>query len=155
MTKKPKEEIKQKTSKPIPSSEAALKRMQAAKPKDTAPEMAIRSALHRRGLYYCVDAKPLKELNRRADIIFRPARVAIFVDGCFWHGCPIHGTQARANAEFWRLKIKRNQERDKDTNKQLENAGWKVIRVWEHEDPEKASEKIYNIVKECQSGRRG
>lgn len=124
--------------------------MLAAKPKDTAPEKALRSALHHGGLRYRIDAKPLKELNRRADIVFYSTKVAVFVDGCFWHGCPIHGTQAKANAEFWRLKIKRNQERDIDTTKQLEIAGWKVIRVWEHEDPEKASKKIYNIVREHQ-----
>jgi DNA mismatch endonuclease (patch repair protein) len=146
-----KEKIKRKIIKPTPSSEAALRRMQAAKPRDTAPEKAIRSALHRKGLRYRVDAKPLKELNRRADIIFRSINVAIFIDGCFWHGCPIHGTQAKANAEFWRLKIKRNQERDIDTAKRLEDAGWNVIRVWEHENPEKASGKIYKIVRERQS----
>lgn len=132
---------------PPPSSEAALRRMQAAKPKDTAPEKAIRSAIHRRGLRYRVDAKPLRDLNRRADIIFRSVKVVVFVDGCFWHGCPIHGTLAKANAEFWRVKIKRNQERDIDTMRLLENAGWKVIRVWEHDDPEEASEKIYDIVR--------
>ncbi len=132
--------------KPSPSSDAALRRMQAAKPRDTAPEKALRSALHRRGLRYRIDTKPLKELNRRADIIFRSAKVAIFVDGCFWHGCPIHGTQAKTNAEFWSFKIKQNQERDEDTTKRLEEAGWEVIRVWEHENPEKASEKIYRII---------
>ena len=105
-----------------------------------------RSALHRKGLRFRVDAKPVKELNRRTDIVFRSAKLAVFVDGCFWHSCPIHGTQAKANAEFWRKKIKRNQERDVDTTKCLKRAGWKVIRVWEHEDPERASEKIYNIV---------
>jgi len=94
-----------------------------------------------------VDTKPLNELNRRADIVFRSAKVAVFVDGCFWHGCPIHSTQAKANAEFWHAKIKQNQERDVDTNKRLAEAGWKVIRVWEHEDPEEASNKIYEIVK--------
>ncbi len=145
MTGKREEEIR-KIGVPPPSSEAALRRMQAAKPKDTAPEKALRSAIYRRGLRYRVDAKPLNELNRRADIIFRPTNVAVFVDGCFWHGCPIHGTQAKANAEFWRVKIKQNRERDADTNQQLEEAGWKVIRIWEHEDPEEASEKIFNIV---------
>lgn len=146
MTRKSKEEAKRRVSKPISSSEAALIRMQAAKPRDTAPEKALRSALYCRGLRYRIDIKPIKELNRRADIIFRSVKVAIFVDGCFWHGCPIHGTQAKANAEFWSCKIKQNQERDVDTTKRLEKAGWKVIRIWEHENPEKASEKIYNII---------
>ena len=131
---------------PTPSSIAALNRMKAAKPRDTAPERVLRSELHKRGLRFRVDARPVKELNRRADIVFRPARVVVFVDGCFWHGCPIHGTQAKANAEFWNNKIKRNQERDAETNRLLKKAGWKVIRVWEHENPEKAGAKIQKIV---------
>jgi DNA mismatch endonuclease (patch repair protein) len=133
-------------SRPAPSSEAALKRMKAAKPRDTAPEKALRSALHRRGLRFRIDVKPVEGLNRKADIVFRSARVAVFVDGCFWHGCPIHGTRAKANAEFWDRKIEQNQERDLDTTRRLEAAGWQVVRVWEHEDPEKAAEGILNIV---------
>lgn len=132
--------------KPRPSSRAALARMKAAKPRDTAPEKALRSALHRRGLRFRIDEKPLQSLNRRADIVFRSVKVAVFVDGCFWHGCPIHGTQAKANAEYWTWKIRQNQERDLDTTSRLEAAGWVVIRVWEHEDPEEASQKIYDIV---------
>jgi DNA mismatch endonuclease (patch repair protein) len=132
--------------KPAPSSSAALARMKAAKPRDTAPEKALRSELHKMGLRFRVDTRPIKELNRRADIVFRSARVAIFVDGCFWHGCPKHGTQAKANAEFWRNKIEQNQKRDADTTLQLKKKGWKVIRVWEHEDPEKAAEKINETI---------
>ena len=146
MLRKSSKIARRKNRNPIPSSEAALKRMQAAKPRDTAPEKALRSALHKKSLRFRVDVKPVKELNRRADIVFRSAKVAVFVDGCFWHGCPIHGTRAKANAEFWRNKIKQNQERDLDTNARLEKAGWKVIRVWEHEDPGKVSPKIYKTV---------
>jgi len=139
-------ENRKRTRNPIPSSEAALKRMQAAKPRDTAPEKALRSALYKKGLRFRTDEKPIKDLNRKADIVFLRTKVAVFVDGCFWHGCPIHGTQAKANADFWREKIKRNQERDADTTKQLEAAGWNIIRVWEHEDPEKAATEICNII---------
>lgn len=131
---------------PLPSSKAALARMQAAKPRDTAPEKALRSALFRKGLRFRVDTRPIQELNRKADIVFQTAKVAVFVDGCFWHGCPVHGTQAKANARFWRNKIEQNQLRDLDTNEKLKKAGWKVIRVWEHENPEKAAEKISKIV---------
>ncbi|MBI5841216.1 MAG: very short patch repair endonuclease [Chloroflexi bacterium] len=120
--------------------------MQAAKPRDTAPEKALRSALFRKGLRFRVDARPIKEFNRKADIIFRSTKVAVFVDGCFWHGCPKHGTQAKANAKFWKNKIRQNQDRDADTNKELKKVGWKVIRVWEHENPEKAAKRISNIV---------
>ncbi len=149
MGKKQKKDLIGTLSKPAPSSIAALARMRAAKPRDTAPEKSLRSELHKRGLRYRVDVKTIKELNRRADIVFRSAKVAVFVDGCFWHGCPIHGTQAKANAEFWKNKIKQNQVRDADTNKRLKKAGWRVIRVWEHENPEKASQKIYNIIMKC------
>lgn len=110
------------SNRPVPSSGAALARMKAAKPKDTAPEKALRSELHRRGLRYQIDFRPVENLNRRADIVFRTAKVAVFVDGCFWHGCPIHGTQAKANAEFWENKIKRNQERDAETNQLLKKS---------------------------------
>lgn len=132
--------------KPVPSSSAALARMKAAKPRDTAPEKALRSALHKQGLRFRIDQKPIEGLNRRADIIFRSAKVAIFVDGCFWHGCPKHGTQAKANAEFWRNKIERNKERDEETNRLLKKAGWKVVRVWEHESAKKIAGKIYEVV---------
>lgn len=139
---------KSSNKKPAPSSLAAFNRMKAAKPRDTAPEKALRSELHKRGLHYRVDVRPVKELNRRADIVFRSARVAVFVDGCFWHGCPKHGTQAKANKVFWKNKIKRNQERDAETNQLLKKAGWKVVRVWEHENSEKASKKIQRIILE-------
>ena len=139
-------EIKRKKNTPLPSSDAALSRMKAAKSRDTLPEISIRLALYHKGLRYRIDAKPIKGLNRRADILFRSVKVAVFVDGCFWHGCPLHGTQAKANAEFWRTKIKHNQERDEDTNQRLKEAGWVVIRIWEHEDPSEAAEQIYSIV---------
>ncbi|MEW6404410.1 MAG: very short patch repair endonuclease [Chloroflexota bacterium] len=157
MTDEPKEAIRQSTRNPSASSKAALNRMKAAKPRDTAPEKALRSALHGMGLRFRIDGKLIKELNRRVDIVFQTAKVAVFVDGCFWHGCPIHGTQARANAEFWSSKIKRNQERDLETTRLLKKAGWKVVRVWEHEDPIKASRKIFQIVSsrriQSQSGK--
>jgi DNA mismatch endonuclease (patch repair protein) len=125
--------------------------MKAAKQRDTAPEMALRMALHQRGLRYRVDVSPLKGIRRRADIVFRPVKVAVFVDGCFWHGCPIHGTWPKANAEFWREKIERNRQRDADTDCRLINAGWVVIRVWEHEDPEETAERIYELIQSRRS----
>lgn len=99
--------------------------------------------LYRKGLRFRLDQKPIGNLNRRADIVFRSAKIAIFVDGCFWHGCPVHGTQSKSNAEYWAMKIKQNQDRDIDTTNRLKAAGWKVIRVWEHEDPEEASQRIF------------
>lgn len=132
---------------PKPSSDVAIKRMKAVKPKDTYPEKILRSELHKRGLRFKIDKKPIEKLNRRADIVFISARVAVFVDGCFWHGCPIHGTKPKANSEFWEMKIKRNKARDEDTTNKLEAAGWKVIRVWEHENLKEFAKTIHDIVK--------
>lgn len=109
--------------------------MQANRRRDTSPEMAVRRACHALGLRYRVDARPLSVLNRRADLVFSRAKVAVFVDGCYWHGCPQHGTTPRTNPDYWGPKIARNIERDRETDALLEEAGWRVIRAWEHEDP--------------------
>jgi DNA mismatch endonuclease (patch repair protein) len=98
------------------------------------------------GLRYRVSARPLPDLRRTADIVFRPTRVAVFVDGCFWHGCPEHGSQPRANSEYWAPKLARNIERDRETNSALEAAGWKVVRIWEHEDANHAAQRIARVV---------
>jgi len=121
--------------------------MRAAKQRDTVPEMALRSALHRLGLRYRVGVQPIDGLRRHADVAFRPARVAVFIDGCFWHGCPVHGTWPKANADFWRAKIEENRARDADTDRHLEDAGWVSVRVWEHEDASEAAERICELVK--------
>jgi len=109
--------------------------MKGNRKRDTRPELAIRSELHRRGFRYRVDARPIATLNCKADIVFRPKKVAVFVDGCFWHGCPHHGTKPKTNADYWHAKINRNVERDRLNELQLRAAGWTVIRVWEHESP--------------------
>ena len=132
---------------PRASSTEAEKRMRATGRRDTAPEMALRSILHAMGMRYRVDTSPLKGIRRRADLIFGPAKVAVFVDGCFWHGCPIHGTWPKKNAEFWRDKIETNRRRDADTDRRLEEAGWLAIRVWEHEDPMEAAKRIAATVR--------
>lgn len=103
------------------------------KRRDTKPELAVRSALHRAGLRYRVDHPPVPGLRRRADIAFTRQRIAVFIDGCFWHGCPEHRTRPRRNADYWGPKIERNRERDRDTNERLAAAGWIVLRFWEHE----------------------
>jgi len=121
--------------------------MRAVGRRVTPPEIAIRSILHRRGLRFRVDKAPLKGLRRKADIVFGPTLVAVFIDGCFWHGCPLHATWPKSNAEWWRNKIRANQERDRDTDRKLEQAGWSVIRVWEHDDPENSADWIETIVR--------
>lgn len=119
---------------PAPSSHAARKRMKAARSRDTKPELALRSELHQRGLRFRVDQPVLEDRRRRrADLVFASRQVAVFVDGCFWHGCPTHGTWPKSNAEWWRAKINTNRARDADTNAELRRAGWIVVRVWEHE----------------------
>ena len=110
--------------------------------RDTAPEMAIRRRLHAAGLRYRVDFSPVPGLRRRADIVFTRRKVAVFVDGCFWHGCPEHASTPTANQEWWEEKLARNVERDADTNQALGDAGWTVVRIWEHEDPQSATDRV-------------
>jgi DNA mismatch endonuclease (patch repair protein) len=113
-------------------------RMRANRSSNTGPELALRSALHRRGLRYRTHARIDVAAARpvRPDIVFPRQRVAVFVDGCFWHDCPEHGELPEANRELWRTKFKRNVERDRRNDRLLQGAGWKVVRVWEHESPE-------------------
>ena len=113
--------------------------------RDTKPEMAIRRLLHAQGLRYRVDVM-LPGMRRRADLLFSSARVAVFVDGCFWHGCPDHGTQPKGNAAWWAEKIKSNVERDRDTDLRLATEGWTVIRIWEHEEPDVAAARVAEAV---------
>lgn len=127
---------------PWASTPATRAVMQGNRRRDTTPELAIRRLVHAAGLRYRVDAKPLPTLNRRADLVFRTPRVAVFVDGCYWHGCPQHGTTAKTNAAYWSEKIARNRARDHETGTLLEKAGWVVLRFWEHEDPNQAANTI-------------
>jgi DNA mismatch endonuclease, patch repair protein len=119
---------------PFASSEAIRVRMSRQRREGTAPELALRQALHSRGLRYRLHREPLPGLRRKADIVFGAGRVAVFVDGCFWHGCPEHGRRRHnVNSWYWPAKIDRNRRRDSDTNQALRSAGWLVLRVWEHE----------------------
>lgn len=121
--------------------------MQANKSRDTRPELALRRAVHALGLRYRVGARPLPDLRRTADMVFRGAKVAVFLDGCFWHGCPQHHTVAVANSAYWAGKVRRNSERDTETNRLLREAGWTPIRIWEHEDPVQAANQIAAVVR--------
>jgi len=116
--------------------------MLAARQRDTGAEIALRRALHAAGLRYRVDRTVLSGTRRRADLVFSSDRVAVFVDGCFWHGCPIHATQPKANGLWWRDKLETNRRRDRDTDRRLTEAGWHVIRVWEHEAAAEAAARI-------------
>lgn len=127
---------------PAASDHHALKRMKSTRRRDTAAETAVQEALRRLGLTFEVDRSPLPGLRRRADLVFERERVAVYVDGCFWHACPLHATWPKQNAGWWREKIQGNQRRDRDTDHRLNGAGWHVVRVWEHEDPYIAAERI-------------
>jgi DNA mismatch endonuclease (patch repair protein) len=108
--------------------------MQLQRERDTQPELALRQALHRRGLRYRVDFQGVAGTRRRIDIAFTKAKIAVFVDGCFWHGCPEHGKRDHEiNGWYWPGKIQTNKARDSDTDLRLAKAGWRVIRVWEHQ----------------------
>lgn len=134
---------------PAASSKEALKRMLSTRQRDTAPELELRSELHRLGLRFRTHRSVLPGVRRKVDIVFIRARVAVFVDGCFWHSCPQHGTSAKANAAFWREKLAGNQRRDRDTDSRLKLARWRVVRVWEHEDPRAAARRIAKSVRQC------
>lgn len=122
--------------------------MAAVRRRDTRPELALRHALHGRGLRYFVDRAPLAEdRRRRADLVFPRARVAVFVDGCFWHGCPEHTRLPTANAEWWAAKLEGNVSRDRETDARLAAAGWRVVRVWEHEPVEEAASRVEALVR--------
>jgi DNA mismatch endonuclease (patch repair protein) len=126
---------------PEASSAEVRHRMQVTPRRDTPCELALRQAVHRLGLRFRVDW-PLPGTRRRADLVFVRARLAVFVDGCFWHGCPSHGTWPKANAEWWRAKIETNIWRDRNTDARLVAAGWQVLRFWEHEDMKQAARKV-------------
>lgn len=116
--------------------------MRAVAQRDTAAELRLRSALHGLGLRFRVDAPPLLSSRRRADVVFSRARLAVYVDGCFWHRCPEHGTIPKTNTEWWEAELNANVARDRATNDELEAAGWLAVRIWEHEVPEEAALRV-------------
>ena len=125
---------------PVPTSAAVTASMKGNTSRDTKAEVRLRSLLHQRGRRFRKNLRVAGEAKpHRADIVFTRARVAVFVDGCFWHGCPTHGRQPRANPGYWEAKLARNTERDRQTDADLAAAGWTVVRVWEHEPVEAAA----------------
>lgn len=128
------------------SSEEASQRMSKVRQKGTNAEMAFRRELYQRGLRYRVGYTVLKKPRRVADIVFLKQKIAIFIDGCFWHGCPIHATWPKQNAQFWKFKIDTNKARDVDTNERLHTLGWTVLRFWEHEETSTSAENVIKLV---------
>jgi DNA mismatch endonuclease (patch repair protein) len=124
--------------------------MRQQKRRDTGPELELRRILHARGFRYRVDCPALPGSRRRHDLVFPGPRVAVEVRGCFWHSCTQHATWPKANKEWWQAKLARNAERDADTARRLEDAGWALVVVWEHDDPVSAADRVAAVV----AGRR-
>lgn len=128
--------------------------MQANRSRDTAPELRLRRALHGVGLRYRVCARPMPELRRTADIVFRPAKVAVELYGCYWHACPEHFKWPKSNSEYWQTKIQRNMTRDAENRARLALNGWDLVVVWEHEDAESATARVLDALKRSAIGFR-
>lgn len=138
---------------PDASSESVRAVMRGNRKRDTRPELAVRSALHARGLRYRTDFRIGEGRSApRPDVAFTRAKVAVFIDGCFWHGCPEHGVSPRTNSHYWGAKIARNRARDLENDRALIDQGWLVIRVWEHDDPEEAASLVEDAVRSRQCG---
>jgi DNA mismatch endonuclease (patch repair protein) len=133
---------------PPASSPEARKAMQGNRRVDTKPELALRSAVHALGLRFRKDF-PIADVERRtrADLVFTRDRVAVFVDGCYWHGCPEHCRVPSSNNAYWLAKIERNRQRDQRVDQALREAGWAVVRVWEHEPTGSAAARVAAVVR--------
>ncbi|MCX0244017.1 very short patch repair endonuclease [Streptomyces drozdowiczii] len=137
-----------------PSSPTVSARMSRQASRDTAPEVAVRKLLHASGYRYRLNERVPHMSRRTIDIAFTRAKVAVFLDGCFWHGCPEHATQPKSNAEWWRQKLDRNMARDAETTAHLVAEGWTVLRFWEHQAPVEVAEKVAETVdRERSAGR--
>lgn len=130
----------------LASSEAVARRMSRQMSKDTLPEVLVRRALHRRGRRFRIHYRPEVSLRRTPDIVFTRAHVVVFVDGCFWHACPEHGTSPKSNGAWWAAKLVGNEARDRDTDERYRALGWTVVRVWEHMNPEDAADLIEKML---------
>ncbi|MFC5914903.1 very short patch repair endonuclease [Streptomyces pulveraceus] len=137
-----------------PSSPEVSARMSRQSNRDTKPEVAVRKLLHASGYRYRVNERVPGMTRRTIDIAFTRAKVAVLIDGCFWHGCPVHATQPKSNAEWWRAKLERNMARDRETNEHLAGEGWTVLRFWEHEAPGGVAEQVAAVVDRSGIGRR-
>lgn len=139
----------------LPPTPSTHRRLSAQRRRDTAPEMAVRRELHRRGRRFYVDRAPLAGLRRRADLVFPRRKVAVYVDGCFWHCCPWHATHPKRNADWWAAKLAANVARDRDTDARLSAAGWVTVRVWEHQHFVEAADLVEQALETRAASMRG
>ncbi|WP_281504711.1 very short patch repair endonuclease [Williamsia sp. DF01-3] len=135
------------SGRPRASSESVRSRMSRQRRKNTAPEVEVRRELHARGVRFRTDVKLERDLRTRADIAWRRLKLAIFIDGCFWHGCPEHATRPAANAEWWAVKLDGNIARDRRTDAILADRGWTVLRFWEHQAPADVADAIVAVLR--------
>jgi len=133
---------------PLASSQRVANVMRGNRSRDTKPEVAVRRLLHARGRRFRVNLRPLASLRRTADIVFTRQRVAVFIDGCYWHGCPDHYVASKTNCEYWNTKIATNVARDAETTTELQKAGWTVLRYWSHVRPEDVVDSILSRLRE-------
>jgi DNA mismatch endonuclease (patch repair protein) len=127
---------------PKPLNEAVQTRMRNQRRRDTKLELTIRSQMHSGGFRYRVDYRPEKSLRCRGDLVFTRRKVIVFIDGCFWHGCPLHATAPKNNASWWTEKLRANIDRDARNTVALQSLGWIVVRIWEHEPADIAVERL-------------
>lgn len=130
----------------VPSSADVSARMSRLPRRDTAPEVALRRLLHLRGMRYRVNLPVPGWPRRTIDVAFTRAKVAVFIDGCYWHGCPHHGRLPRTNQDWWAEKLSRNRARDAQTTAHLLHLGWDVLRFWGHEDPREEADIVQRHV---------
>ncbi|WP_315904014.1 very short patch repair endonuclease [Streptomyces fulvoviolaceus] len=142
------------------SSPATQASMRSNRPRDTKPEKSLRSAVHALGLRFNVSTRPLPKVRRTADLVFTRVHLAVFLDGCYWHGCPEHHSLSATNTAYWTDKLETNRRRDRQTDQWLREAGWEVLRVWEHEDPTTAALRVREVydrlskdIEEARAGR--
>lgn len=129
------------------TTEAVSRRMSRQARKDTAPELALRKELHRRGMRFRVEVAVPGMPRRRVDVVFSRCRLAVFVDGCFWHSCPVHVSVPVNNQGWWVTKLRANVERDRGTDAHLRAIGWRVLRIWEHESVADAADRVEHVVR--------
>lgn len=137
------------------SNDATRASMLGNRSRDTKPELVVRRALHAQGFRFRVDLRPESSLRTRADIVFTRRRIAVYIDGCFWHGCPLHGTSPKANSEYWTPKLARNIERDLESTAALQDRGWLVLRFWSHEPVADVVGRIAQAVRSAGGARAG
>ncbi len=131
----------------VPSSAAVSAQMSRFPRRDTTPELALRRLLHARGMRYRVNLPVPGLLRRTIDVAFTRSKIAVFVDGCYWHGCPDHGRLPNSNREWWTEKLSRNRTRDLQTAQHLKGLGWEVMRFWEHQDPKELADMVDRAVR--------